>query len=307
MSLLPVDVIGALHESLRANRRPEDGLLHCSNDLLGSLRHAQLRIAGAPTIASELTSDIILKTGTMWHEYVGEILVQRGVPVVRELSVTPWLPEGWAGTADYLFFDPEYQAWVLADLKTQKGESFFYLEKDGAKAEHIWQLSAYYHALVAAGFEIVEGFSIIYLPKNDTATRDGVEPYVADCMPLPADVIKERMVERWDALIEYMANRDPECSDGDYITDYLSPPMERVQSYWWNAKQKVFDVKLRPHWSAEFCPYPDDLCDCNTQGINKIGHYSLAGKELIYEPRKNYEDIAPLVEPTEKEARKRYA
>ena len=304
MSLLPVDVIGTLYEALKEDKRPSSGLMRCASELIGPLRHAQLRLAGAPTIESELTQEIILKTGNMWHEYVGEVLLGRGVPVVRELNVTPWLPEGWGGIADYLFFDPEYQAWVLADLKTQKGESFFYLEKEGAKIEHIWQLSAYYHALVEAGFEVVEGFSVIYLPKNNTPRNKAVEPYIADCTPLPKEEVWEQMETRYTAVSRYL-NGEVE----------LEPPQERLQSYWWNAKQGVFDVKLVPHWSAEFCPYPDDLCDCNTAGTTKIGQFKYYEGDglpdwpdtLVYEPRKGFEEIVPTVKPTEKEVAKRYA
>jgi len=56
-----------LNNTLRGDRRPPDGKLHPSGDLIGSLRHAQLRAAGAPTIESEIVSDTRLMTGTQWH------------------------------------------------------------------------------------------------------------------------------------------------------------------------------------------------------------------------------------------------
>lgn len=314
MSLLPIDVIDALHNSLRAERREEDGLLHCSSDLLGSLRHAQLRIAGAPTLTSELLSDITLKTGTMWHEYLGEVLQNKGVPVVRELSVTPWLPEGWAGTADYLFFDPEHQAWVLADLKTMKGEGIRFVKKDGAKPEHLWQLSAYYHALVDAGFEIVDRFSIIYLPKNDTPDKnDSVEPVVADCKPLPKELLWEVMEERRNELMIYLPTVKAQDA---YVTPWIADPMPRVQKMWWNSKTEVFDVKLVPHWSSAYCPYPNELCDCSEAGTTKIGEWAidrlaaitdkLTEDSCIYIPRAGYKEIEPELKPDAKEIKKRY-
>lgn len=309
--MLPIDFIGTLHDELRGTRRPEDGLLHCSTDLVGPLRHSQLRLAGAPTHDSELTNDITLMTGTLWHEWIGEMLVRRGIPVVRELDVTPWLPEGWAGTADYLFWDPELQAWVLADLKTAKGESFRYLAKEGGKIEHLWQVSAYWHALASAGFELADRFNIIYLPKNDVKDFK-VEPIIAEATPLDIDILRDTMTTRWELTQEYMDSlggdiRGSNIENEYWTTDKLAPPMERIQSYWWNKDQQCFDVKLVPHWSAQFCPYDNDLCDCNEQGTTKIGHWERYNSNVQYVPRKGYEDIEPLVEPTKQEIAKKYA
>jgi hypothetical protein len=58
--LLPVDLTGILYSAL-TTRRESSGKLRCSSELLGPLRHAQLRVAGAPTIASELVSEIRLR------------------------------------------------------------------------------------------------------------------------------------------------------------------------------------------------------------------------------------------------------
>jgi len=257
-------------------------------------------------------------TGTLWHEWIGEMLVKKGIPVVRELDVTPWLPEGWAGTADYLFWDPELQGWVLADLKTAKGESFRYLKNEGAKKEHLWQVSAYWHALASAGFELVEGFNIIYLPKNDVKDFT-VEPIIAEATPLDIDILRETMNERWELTQQYLAEMESDQPWGmpgyesDILNKYLAPPMERTQAMWWNKETKVFDVKLVPHWTTQFCPYDNDLCDCSTQGTNKIGHWwadpeipIFEDGALVYVPRKGYEDIDPEVEPTEKEVKQRY-
>lgn len=47
-SLLPFDFTEILHETLERERREDDKLMHASSHLSGSLRHAQLDIAGAP-------------------------------------------------------------------------------------------------------------------------------------------------------------------------------------------------------------------------------------------------------------------
>ena len=67
---------------------------------------------------------------------------------MAEVNLTPWMPTGWSGTADWLFWHPEYEGFVLGDLKTSKGEAIKWKERDGMSEEHLWQLSAYWHALI---------------------------------------------------------------------------------------------------------------------------------------------------------------
>jgi hypothetical protein len=52
-------------------------------------------------------------------------------------------------------------------------------------------------------------------------------------------------------------------------------------------------VKLVPHWSAAYCPFPDELCDCSKHGETKIGMFDVDGSTYI--PRKGYEEIEPVV------------
>ena len=310
--MIPVDLTGLLRKRLAESRRPPDGKLHPSGDLLGSLRHAQLRLAGAPTIESQIVSDTRLMTGTMWHSFLGQMLVGSGVPFMQEVSVTPGLPEGWSGTADAVFWDASLRGFVLGDFKTIKGEGMKWVLKDGAKEEHIWQLSAYWHALYNMGLPMVRGFGVWYLPQNDTTERDEeIAPVLMECEPLPRDLLWGVMEDRWQAWQEYSEDLPPNRGaysaamlGQDYsvfLTDKLAPEMSRVQKCFWDGKQGVFNVKLVPHWSAQFCPYPVELCGCSKQGTTKIGHYDLEGK---YVPRKGYEDELPLVEPSEADYRK---
>lgn len=312
MSLLPVDIPGVVLRALRAQQRPPDGLLHPSGDLIGSLRHSQLTAAGAPTIESPIAAHMPLLIGTLLHRWLGEQLEAEGIPVMREVNLQHWLPEGWNGTADFLFFDPEREAWVLADLKSSKGESYKFIRDGGAKEEHLWQVSAYWHALVEMGFEMVNGFGVIYLPKNDTTDKnERVELLVQECEPLPRDEVWGRMEERWDATRAYLDSLPWLDDIGDrtleeiWVTDELAPVQDRVQKMWWSAKTSTWDVKLVPHWSADYCPFPNELCDCSEQGTNKIGHWKVVEDELVYEPRKGYEEFEPELEPTPKEVKKR--
>jgi hypothetical protein len=311
MSLLPIDVVGLLEEHLRSDRRPPSGLLRCSSEITGSLRHAQLRLAGAPQKDMTILDYVAMGYGTFWHSKVHAALEAKGVPVVRELNVTPWLPKGWGGVADYLFFDPQHRAWVMADLKTQKGEGFRFLEKDGAKEDHIWQLSAYWHALADAGFELVKGFAVIYLPKNAVAGED-IEPMVFECDPLPREEVFGVMEEKAEAVRKYLKRGGPVVLDGQnvkFINEYLAPPQERIQKMWWQSKTNTWDVKLVPHWSTAYCPYDNTLCDCSEQGTTKIGHWKIERVDEYdkawYYPRSGYEHIEPELEPSAKEVRKR--
>lgn len=232
--------------------------------------------------------------GTLWHEWWHKTLIERGVPFFHELKLTSFMPEGWSGTADWVFWHPEYQAFVLGDLKTAKGEAIYWINRNGAKTEHIWQLSAYYYALLAMGLPMVKGFGVMYWPMNDTSDGDLVLPTLQECDPLPEDVVLGRMVERFQACDKFW--------HGPWELDDLAPEIDREQKLLWNKTQGVFDVKLVPHWSTRFCDWEAPYCNCRNQGTTKVGHYKL---DEEYVPRKGYEDILPTVVPTKWDYNKR--
>lgn len=308
-----IDFTQVIKDRLAEERRAEDGLLHPSSDLLGSLRHSQLRLAGAPTIVSQLVSDVRMQTGTLWHEFVGDALQKSGATVMREVNLGKWMPEGWDGTADFLEFDGLEGACTLVDLKTTKGESLRYIKQDGAKEEHIWQVSAYWWACYEKGMPMIDAAMIYYLPMNDTSDKDEfIEPMEAWINPLPQDMVWGRMEERWAKTKAYLDSRNFQSihnwNDRPWITDELEPVQPRVQKLSWSKDH--WDVKLVPHWSAQFCPYDNELCDCSEQGTTKIGEWHWASgmdNQLIavYYSRPNYEFIEPDVKPTEKEIAKR--
>lgn len=324
-NILPVDLPNLFLAEIEKQRRPPDGLLHPSGDLIGSLRHSMLRAAGAPMIPRPIAQDIRLMHGTIWHDWFHRVLEQNGIVHENEVNLTEWMPEGWSGTADWLFWHPEYEAWVLGDLKTTKGEAMYWLGKKGAKDEHIWQLSAYWHALVASGRPMVKGFGVMYWPMNDTSDTVSIEPVVHECDPIPEDVILPVMTGRWAETQAYLlslpfqpGDRDSEQhvyqSDGSHwITDALAPEQDRVQKLVWDKNKSQWDVRLVPHWSAAFCDFPDELCGCSQQGTTKIGAwvdnisgaYEQEDSPIFYWPRKGYEEIEPEVKPNQWEIKKR--
>jgi hypothetical protein len=302
-SILPFDLGEILHSELLRERRPEDFLAHASSHITGSLRHAQLDVAGAPRKTNPLLSEITLKTGTMWHEWLHDALRRLGLPYMAEVNLTPWLPPGWAGTADALFWHPEAKAFVLGDFKTQKGEGMRFIQRDGAKAEHVAQTSAYWHAARKMGLPLAKRIGVLYLPKNDTKNRDEViEPLLVDFDPLPVKALHKDMGQRWGRVSEYVTSLGGEpghpvqvTSLEGWVTDALEPVSQREQRIYFDRQLGVHEVKLVPHWANAYCRFPHELCDCSTQGTTKIGMYDHDG---TYIPRKGYEDIEPVVEPS---------
>lgn len=259
-----------------------------------------LDAANAPRKPRPIAEEITLKTGDMWHEWLTSQLHATGWPLMSEVRLSDYMPSGWGGRADWIVYAPEHKAWVLGDIKTVKGDGMFWIEKDGAKENHLWQLSAYWHACVEMGLPMLRGFVVLYWPKEAASDKNVVvEPSIQECDPFPAEKIIPVMEERAEATAIYLAS----VRAGDtFLTDALAVPIDREQKVVWDYSAKNFAVKYVPHWSTRYCPYEDELCDCSTQGTTKIGHYNLAGE---YTSRKGYEDEVPSVKPTEWQLNKR--
>lgn len=238
-----------------------------------------------------MAQEIRLLHGTLWHEWFAKVLTDTGIEFRAEVNLTEYLPEGWGGTADWLFWHPEYEAWVLGDLKTAKGEAMFWIDKDGAKDTHIWQLSAYWHALKAAGAPLVKGFGVMYWPMNDVPGEGDILPILHECDPIPEDELYAHMAAIKLSVDDY---RTVYAETGAYLNPALADNPAREQKVYWNSKAKVFDLKLMPVWYERFCEFDETLCP--RSGSTKIGHYTL---DEEYIPRSGYEDELPEVAPTQ--------
>lgn len=75
-----------------------------------------LTAAGAPRKPERLADQIVLMTGTLWHSWAHDALVSTGLPFMQEVKLDRWLPEGWSGTADWIFWHPEHEAFVLGNV-----------------------------------------------------------------------------------------------------------------------------------------------------------------------------------------------
>lgn len=298
-SLLPIDLTGLIASELDEGDRGDDGLLHPSTHLAAPLRHAQLDRAGAPKKPRPLIDQIVLHTGTMWHQQLGQWLVKNGVPVMVEVNLNPWLPKGWGGTADQIYWHPEYKAFFLTDVKTTKGESLRYRIRSGASEEHILQTSTYWHALKKMGLPLIKQIGVFYLPKNDTRGPDEIVPVMIEFEPLPVRSLNKMMAERKGRVDEYLASlqverKHPDVPMGEWLTDELEDVQPMIQRIYRDKASGDNVLKLTPHWTAQFCPYPAELCGCGEQKSFTIGRYDESGD---YTPRKGFEDVAPLVTP----------
>jgi hypothetical protein len=297
------DLVTLLSDSLHESK-PNKGNLYAGSHLIGSLRHAMLDVVNAPKKPTSLVSEITMKTGDFWHEWANEQLRAIGWPFMSEVRLSDYLPEGWAGRADWVIFDPTSGGFVLGDMKTITGEGLTWINRQGAKEAHIWQVSAYWHALYDMGLPMVKGFFVLYWPKNAVKGTE-ILPSVQDVDILDRELVYAQMESRWDAVKEYIASLNlpsfGEILPERYLTSKLAPPIERVQKVVWNAKQEAFDLKLVPHWTTAYCDYEDSLCDCSNQGETKIGSYDLDGN---YSPRSDsYADIRPAIRPTDYQLR----
>jgi hypothetical protein len=308
--ILDFDPVAELRRCLIANRRPPDGLLHPSGDLIGPLRHTMLTAANAPRLESDVVGDTRLMIGTLTHDWLERSFRSR--PVMNEVKLTPYMPEGWSGTADAFFWNHERRGFVLVDHKTIKPEGIGWVIRDGMKDEHLWQASAYWWAAARMGIPLVNGFTICYWPTQQLLAREGaVQPMAVEGTPLPQEVVERRMAERWAATREYLnalpgteqANIVGMSVEDYYINPALAPVNPRVQKLSLNTKLKVpaIDVKLAPHWTSQFCPFDDSLCSCSQQAVSKIGQW-VRGEDgtLAYEPRANTDQPDAIERPSDK-------
>lgn len=278
-SLLPIDLLELLAKDVTGNRDRSEPRLKVSTDLVGSLRHTQLRLAGAPEKPRALVDDIRMQTGTYWHERMNKAIMRVGWPYMQEVRLTDYLPEGWGGRADGLIFDPEARAWVLGDYKTARSESLNYLGRDGAKEAHVWQGSAYFYALLKMGLDMFDEFFILYWPIQNEGTKAVTEPIIVSCSPLPQEQVQNLMEERWELTKEYLESlailHYPHEDNNAvwWLSHKLAPEMERELKVSWNKTRDCFDVKLVPNWATAYCPYDDALCACSKQGTTKIGEW----------------------------------
>lgn len=292
-NLLPIDLGELFHAEILADGKRNDYQLHPSSHLTGNLRHAALDAAGAPKKTRPLIDQIVLETGTMWHDRFAEMLRRQGVPFMSEVNVTPWLPVGWAGTADAIIWNPEVKAFLLVDFKTTSARALTYVERDGAKPEHVMQASAYWHACRGMGLPMLKKIAVLYWPKDSIPGRL-IEPLLVDFEPVAKAKLSKVMNDRYAKVNKYVTSLGGEFGKpipggdvrplADWVTPELPAGMEREVRW----RDSGMTAVLVPHWSTKYCQYDEALCDCSTQGETKIASRDHYGD--LY-PREGYEDL----------------
>jgi hypothetical protein len=103
------------------------------------------------------------------------------------------------------------------------------------------------------------------------------------------------MTKRKDRVDKYLGTL-PEVAAhfGDFLTDELADVQPMTQRIYRDKASGDNVLKLVPHWTSQFCPYPAELCGCGSQTSTTIGRYDESGD---YTPRKGFEEIEPVVVP----------
>lgn len=245
-----------------------------------------------------------LRVGTLVHHDFERIF--RGKPVMLEVNLTDYLPEGWSGTADWVVWNAERKAFVLGDLKTIKPEGIPWVLKEGVKDSHQHQLSAYWYALQRMGIPLVRGYGVLYLPFAQDA-REPVQPTFQEASPLDEAYMYDLMTSRWAATQAYLASLTPleqmkpqagaVTLEQRFLTDELAPVQDReIRAYWNKAASKAkgketpgVEVKLVPNWSTNYCDYANELCNCRTQKPEKLGTWLATADGVRFVPSRGKE------------------
>ncbi|HEY5984914.1 MAG TPA: hypothetical protein VIV12_00825, partial [Streptosporangiaceae bacterium] len=135
--------------------------------------------------------------GTLLHDWLRDSVRKRGTTFITELNLAPFMPKGWGGTADWLFWHEERQGWFLIDVKSIMGFAMKYVLGEGPKTEHVAQVSAYWHAAKKMGLRLLPEVGVFYLPK------ERYEPAFMTFKPTPAAALHADMRFRTRAVAKY--------------------------------------------------------------------------------------------------------
>lgn len=246
------------------NSPRNDNLLHFSTHLQHD-RHTAIYMQHSypeDTWDRPWMNTLPLFQGTAIHEQLHKIMADKYLEYKPEVPV--WGNKDfqyvWTGTADAYIHDHDDKHWLI-DYKTISGTSFEYL--DGAKPEHVLQISAYYHFNVD---EKPDKCAILYLPTTPDYRRRWPEPTLIEVVPMSKTDLYHRMHTVEHAIEKYAK-----------LGELPQPPKGE---YKWkkNAKEKRWDLWWWPHYTSMFCPWKgqkEDPCGCSKFNRVFIGSWSL--------------------------------
>ncbi len=244
-----IDILEILGIHIKGLPR-DTGFLHCSTHLSDIDLHNVMDFYKFDRVEDTYGDYVRVTTGTLWHEYLGNVLSNRGD---LEIDVTNGLPSGWSGTAD-LIYDG-----YLIDIKTTTKEKMNWLShpKSTPLDKYIWQVSAYYHALENMGHWL-KGAYILYIPI------DGGEFLLKEVEVLPKQMVWDMMADKKHAVDTYAEN--------GILPDHpgYSYKLTTVKS------RKIHELYQIPPVYASWCKFKD--CPC--QGMEKKIVASLTFKDV---------------------------
>lgn len=296
-----------IYDALLADRRPPTGKLHCSSASWQPLRFTQLSMV-MPQSEDDYGSLMTMKIGTLTHDWLEGILYDDSdlnllgpewEVVATEWDLTPYLPDKWTGTADYVFVHKPTDTVVVGDLKTIKPEAVAYLG-NRPKPEHVTQVSCYHAAVqkwIDKDIEEMPGTTlhpdifVCYAPKSKDSRQQTILPTIKTATA-ETNVIA-RMHTISFAVDKYVAEVE---RTGELDNQFLAPMPEMVLKISWNKVQAVWDVVAREGWETEYIgsQYPEYLVP--RRPSCKVGHYSPDG---WYVPRKGIaqpDNLPPMPE-----------
>jgi len=197
---MPIDWVAIYHDYLLELRKENqaarkfDGF-HMS--MIGSCQRKSIYERSGIVLTPDIGRLRRFRQGTVIHDdyqtaWLGSRLAQEA-EVLVELELTDYLPEGWAGTADAVFYSPADEE--ITDVKTVNAAAFRYAIEFPKHADCL-QLGGYWTAAEKRiGRPIAKG-SIIYVPLGAFE-----EPIVARVDPDYKDQALRAMValeEAWE-------------------------------------------------------------------------------------------------------------
>lgn len=246
-----IDFTTLIRDGMEREEKVYDGLLHPSTHLDGSLRHAWLDLHGYPRLPKRFANQTRLDTGTYWHKRIMGWL--QGAPAMFEVTLTPWLPEGWAGTFDILLYDAHQMDWHLKDLKTI--EDIKKVETWGIKGTNAIQTQAYAGAIAKMGLRLNPVAEVVYIP----IAGDG-EPttFEVPVTPEAQEMARLTMLDVQQRVLAY--------------TDLPPIPADLVH---YRRTLEGVTVHGQSHMSRGFCPFHAEICGCKVESLKwtKLGTF----------------------------------
>lgn len=277
MDFLP-EIINEALENEEEGQNWRQDKLHVSSDLLGCTRRACLEMSEfADKAETDLYGKIRRKIGRGMHSFVGRYLKER-YDVKTEVDVSRGLPEGWAGTADFIVKDAASGEIAVYDLKVVSSSAKYYSDiaaqyyqvtnKQSSQLpleDHKWQVSSYCYALKKMGIPATRAF-VCYL-FIDNYFHFGTK-YQYRPTEYEVDLVSDEDLEK---RFKEVSGRVERWKKTSVLPDYLEPEQKLKAIPNWRKPEK-YVLEQRIDWRCKACPFYPRFCHPN-QFEGKVGQF----------------------------------